>query len=70
MTLDAQSKNQLDNLVKIQKLKKEPADQNEFNGMLSSATLRLKDAQIKGLSEDSQFSLAYGAAHALAWLSL
>jgi len=27
----------LDNLVKIQKLKKETADQNEFNGMLNSA---------------------------------
>jgi len=34
--------------------------------MLSSAILRLKDAQIEGLSEDSQFSLAYGAAYALA----
>lgn len=57
---------QLDNLVKIQKLKQEPADQNEFNGMLNSAKRRLQDAKVKGLSEDSQFSLAYGAAHALA----
>ncbi len=61
MTLES-----LDNLVKIHKLKKEPADQNEFIGLLSSATRRLKDAQVTELSEDSQFSLAYGAAHALA----
>ena len=33
--------------------------------MLESAKRRLKDAQIDGLSEDSIFSLAYGAAHAL-----
>ena len=55
----------LDNLVKINKLKVEPPDQNEFDGMLKSARRRLKDAQIEGLSEDSVFSLAYGAAHAL-----
>ena len=55
----------LDNLVKINKLKVEPPDQNEFDGMLKSARRRLADAQIEGLSEDSVFSLAYGAAHAL-----
>ncbi len=55
----------LDNLVKINQLKIEPPDQNEFDGMLKSARRRLKDAQIEGLSEDSVFSLAYGAAHAL-----
>ena len=56
----------LDNLVKIKQLKKEPPDQNEFDGMVNSAKRRLQDAQIKGLSEDGQFSLAYGASHALA----
>jgi len=56
----------LDNLVKINQLKKEPPDQNEFDGMVNSAKRRLQDAQIKGLSEDGQFSLAYGASHALA----
>ncbi len=55
----------LDNLVKINQLKYEPPDQNEFEGMLTSAKRRLKDAKIEGLSEDSTFSLAYGAAHAL-----
>ena len=57
---------QLNNLVKIKKLKQEAPDQNEFDGMLASAKSRLKDAQIDSLSEESQFSLAYGAAHALA----
>jgi hypothetical protein len=56
----------LDNLVKINQLKKEPPDQNEFDGMVSSAKRRLQDAQVDGLSEDSQFALAYGAAHSLA----
>ena len=56
----------LDNLVKINQLKLEPPDQNEFDGMVNSAKLRLQDARIEGLSEDGKFSLAYGAAHALA----
>lgn len=59
------SLDKLDNLVKIGQLKKEPPDQQEFDGMVASAKVRLKDAKLIGLSEDSQFSLAYGAAHAL-----
>jgi len=55
----------LDNLVKIGKLKHEPPDQSEFSGMVASAKARLQDAQIPNLSDDSKFSLAYGAAHAL-----
>ena len=60
----------LDNLVKINQLKNEPPDQNEFDGMVNSAKRRLDDSQVKGLSEDGQFSLAYGAAHALALAAL
>lgn len=56
----------LDNLVKINKLKLEPADQKEFDGMVASAKRRLKDVQVVGLSEEGRFSLAYGAAHAIA----
>ncbi len=37
---------------------------SEFAGMLRAAKIKLNDTQIQGLSEDSQFSLAYGAAHA------
>ena len=60
----------LDNLVKIKQLKTEPPDQAEFDGMVTSAKLRLNDAQLDGLSEDGRFSLAYGAAHALALAAL
>lgn len=56
----------LDNLVKISKLKKEPPDQKEFDGMLNSARRRLHDTQIEALSEDGRFLSAYGAAHTLA----
>jgi hypothetical protein len=56
----------LENLVNVNHLKKEPPDQVEFDGMVSSAKRRLDDAQVEGLSEESQFTLAYSAAHALA----
>lgn len=61
---------ELENLVKIKQFKKEPADQNEFDGMLTAAATKLKDASISALSLDSQFSLAYGAAHATALAAL
>jgi len=57
---------QLDNLVRIKQLKPEPPDQKEFDGLLSSAKHRLQDARVSALSEEGQFSLAYGAAHAAA----
>ena len=53
----------LENLVKVKQLKAEAPDQNEFNGLLSSAKRRLKDSQVEGLSEEGQFFLAYGATH-------
>ncbi len=61
MTLD-----KLENLVRIGQLKHEPPDKHEFDGMVASAEIRLNDAKLGGLSQDSQFTLAYGAAHALA----
>jgi hypothetical protein len=59
-------KQELDNLVKIHKLKIEAASRKEFDGMLASARTRLTDAQNETLDPDSQFDLAYGAAHRLA----
>ena len=56
---------QLDNLVKTGKIKTQPADQKELDGMVSSAKRRLQDANVESLSDDSRFSFAYGAAHAL-----
>jgi len=61
---------ELDNLVKIRKLNAEPPDKKEFAGMVRAGKTKLNDAQIEGLSEDSQFSLAYGAAHAFALAAL
>ncbi len=61
---------ELDNLVSIKQLKKEPADAAEFAGMLRAGDSKLTDAQLVGLSEDSQFSLAYSAAHAFSLAAL
>ena len=60
----------LDNLVKTHLLQREPPDQTEFDGMVSAATTKLADVKLEGLSTDSQFSLAHGAAHALALAAL
>jgi hypothetical protein len=61
---------ELDNLVRIGKLKKEPGSRAEFEGMASSARKRLADAQNEDLETDSQFDLAYGAAHRFALAAL
>lgn len=60
----------LDNLVRTGQLKHEPADQAEFDGLRESGINRLKDAGNKSLSVDSQFDLAYNAAHALSLAAL
>ncbi len=60
----------LDNLVKTKQLKKEPPDQNELDGLVKSAKNRLEDSQNQQLSEESRFTLAYGAAHSLALAAL
>jgi hypothetical protein len=64
------SKEELDNLVNIQKLKVEPGSRSEFVGMLDSARKRLADAQNESLDPESRFDLAYGAAHRLAIATL
>jgi hypothetical protein len=60
----------LDNLVNIGKLKQEPADQSEFDGLLRSGRIRLADARNRTLALESRFDLAYNAAHALALAAL
>jgi hypothetical protein len=64
------SSQELENLVRIKKLKTEPASRAEFDGMVGSARKRLRDAQNESLDRDSQFDLAYGAAHRLALAAL
>jgi len=63
-------KQELDNLVKVRKLKAEAALRKEFAGMLESTRSRLTDAQNESLNPDSRFDLAYGAAHRLALAAL
>jgi hypothetical protein len=64
------SKSELENLVKIERLKTEPPTRNEYLGMVAAARSRLTDAQNEDLDPDSRFDLAYGAAHRLALAAL
>ena len=63
-------KQELDNLVRINRLKVEPGRRAEFDGMVSSARTHLRDSQNDSIDRDSQFDLAYGAAHRLASAAL
>lgn len=60
----------LDSLVNVHKLKAEPGDQAEFDGLLRSGRVRLKDAHNEVLSLESRFDLAYNASHALSLAAL
>jgi len=60
----------LDNLVRIGKLKAEPPAQAEFDGLVRSGLVRLRDAENAALSIESRFDLAYNAAHALSLAAL
>jgi len=60
----------LENLVKTDKLKREPPDHAEFQGLLKSAGTRLKDARNESNSAESRFDLAYSASHALSLAAL
>ena len=60
------SSRELDNLVEVGSLKREPPDQQEFDGLVGSGRNRLADAKKSGLSAEGRFDLAYNAAHAFA----
>jgi hypothetical protein len=64
------SREELDNLVKIAKLKAEPYDDAEYQGLVKSAQRRLADARNEALAPESRFDLAYNASHALALAAL
>lgn len=64
------SSNELENLVRIGQLKREPPAASELAGLQRSGETRLGDAGKPGLSLDSRFDLAYNAAHALALAAL
>ncbi len=61
---------QLDNLVKIGKLKAEPPSEQEVTGLIDSGLARLRDAKNESLNIESRFDLAYNAAHALSLAAL
>ena len=61
---------ELDNLVRIGKLKREASSEDEIRGLLESANERLGDAIEVRLAYSSRFDLAYNAAHALALVAL
>jgi hypothetical protein len=64
------AKPELDNLVKINRLKAEPPLRKEYDGMLKSAQRGLADAQNESIETDSQFDLAVEAAHKFALAAL
>ena len=64
------SRAELDNLVRIGRLKLESGSRAEFDGMVKSARTRLADARNESLDPDSLFDLAYGAARRLALATL
>ena len=60
----------LDNLVALGQLKSDSPEQVELDGLMRSGGARIKDAEIKSLSIESRFDLAYNAAHAIALAAL
>ena len=61
---------ELDNLARIGKLKAEAGTQAEFDGLMRSGLVRLRDAENASNSIESRFDLAYNAAHALSLAAL
>jgi hypothetical protein len=61
---------ELENLVRIGALKREPGAQTEIDGLVRSARSRLTDAGNATLALESRFDLAYNAAHALSLAAL
>ena len=60
----------LDNLVRTGGLKAEAAMPGEISGLIRSGVARLRDARNADLNLESQFDLAYNAAHALSLAAL
>ncbi|MCY3941153.1 MAG: hypothetical protein OXG29_08775 [Gammaproteobacteria bacterium] len=61
---------ELNNLVRIGKLKLESPARAELEGLLRSGSLRLDDSRRIDISLESRFDLAYNATHALALAAL
>lgn len=61
---------ELENLVGLGTLVREPPGADELRGLRQSGEARLTDATNAGLALESRFDLAYNAAHALALAAL
>jgi uncharacterized protein (UPF0332 family) len=61
---------ELDNLVRTNLLKSEPAKQSEIDGLYQAGYIRLTDAKKPQNSIESRFDLAYNAAHSLSLAAL
>ena len=61
---------ELENLVRVGKLKPESGAQSEIDGLVQSGRARLTDAGKRALNIESRFDLAYNAAHALSLAAL
>lgn len=61
---------ELDNLVKIGQLKKEPSAQSEIETHIQSGKDRLRDACAPGISLSGKFLLGYSAAYAFSLAAL
>jgi hypothetical protein len=61
---------ELEQLVAIGKLKREPCVAREFQGLVRSGEARLADAANPALAIESRFDLGHNAAHALALAAL
>ena len=61
---------ELESLVGIGKLKREPPAQAEIDGLVRSARRRLTGAGNPALALESRFDLAYNATHALSLAAL
>ena len=60
----------LENLANAGRLKREPPNQDEFDGLLRLGEAKFQDAQVAALSLEGRFELAYGASHAFALAAL
>ena len=61
---------ELENLVHVGRLKREPVMLEEYDGLLRNAARRLEDAGNESLHTESRFDLAYSAAHSVAVAAL
>jgi hypothetical protein len=60
----------LENLVKIGKLKIDPSTDDEVRGLIQRGLVKIEDYKHPGLSIETRFDVIYGAAHAFCLAAL